>query len=54
MADKLGPYVSKLMTVVIDNEEDEFVKILFECLYELTILDPDVSRFLNRIDYYHS
>lgn len=34
------------------REEDEFIEILFQCLYELTIVEPDVSRFLNTIDYY--
>ena len=26
--DKLGPYIQKLMTTVIDNKEDDFVKDL--------------------------
>ena len=26
--DKLGPYIQKLMTTVLDNKEDDFVKEL--------------------------
>ena len=46
MADKLGPYVSKLMTVVIDNEEEEFVKQL--AWNELQRINSDVEEFLRK------
>ena len=42
--DKLGPYIQKLMTTVIDNKEDDFVKEL--ALTELTRLKVNVEEFL--------
>ena len=46
MADKLGPYIQKLMTTVIDNKEDDFVKEL--ALTELTRLKVNIDEFLVR------
>ena len=45
-------YRIKKFFLELFNEKDEFVDILFECLNDLTILDPDVYVFLKRIDYY--
>ena len=42
--DKLGPYIQKLMTTVLDNKEDDFVKEL--ALTELTRLKVNISEFL--------
>jgi len=42
--DKLGPYVQKLMTTVIDNKEDDFVKEL--ALTELTRLKINIDEFI--------
>ena len=42
--DKLGPYIQKLMTTVIDNKEDDFVKEL--ALTELTRLKVNIDEFL--------
>ena len=42
--DKLGPYISKLMTTVIDNKEDDFVKEL--AMSELTRLKVNIDEFL--------
>ena len=44
MTDKLGIYIQKLMTVVLDSEEEQFVKDL--AYSELTRLNTDVSEFL--------
>ena len=46
MADKLGPYISRLMTVVIDKEEDEFVQVL--AWNELQRINADVEEFLRK------
>ena len=43
---KLGSYISKLMTVVIDNDEEQFVKDL--ALSELTRLNVDVNEFIRK------
>ena len=43
-ADKLGPYIQKLMTTVLDNKEDDFVKEL--ALTELTRLKVNIDEFL--------
>ena len=43
-ADKLGPYIQKLMTTVIDNKEDDFVKEL--ALTELNRLKINIDEFL--------
>ena len=42
--DKLGPYIQKLMTTVLDNKEDDFVKEL--ALTELTRLKVNINEFL--------
>ena len=42
--DKLGPYIQKLMTTVLDNKEDDFVKEL--ALTELTRLKVNIYEFL--------
>jgi len=42
--DKLGPYIQKLMTTVIDMKEDDFVKDL--ALTELTRLKVNIDEFL--------
>ena len=42
--DKLGPYIQKLMTTVLDNKEDEFVKDL--ALTELNRLKVNINEFL--------
>ena len=43
---KLGPYIQKLMTTVMDNREDEFVKQL--AWDELKRLNVDVEEFLRK------
>ena len=42
--DKLGPYIQKLMTTVLDNKEDDFVKEL--ALTELDRLKVNINEFL--------
>ena len=42
--DKLGPYMQKLMTTVLDNKEDDFVKEL--AMSELTRLKVNIDEFL--------
>ena len=42
--DKLGPYIGKLMTTVMDNKEDDFVREL--ALSELTRLKVNINEFL--------
>ena len=46
MADKLGIYISKLMTTVLDKEQEQFVKDL--ALSELTRLNVDVNDFIRK------
>ena len=46
MRDKLGSYITKLMTTVIDKETDEFVKEL--AWSELRRLNADVEEFLRK------
>ena len=41
---KLGNYIQKLMTTVIDNKEDDFVKEL--AMSELTRLKVNIDEFL--------
>ena len=41
---KLGAYIQKLMTVVLDGEEEQFVKDL--AYSELSRLNTDVNEFL--------
>ena len=43
---KLGSYITKLMTTVLDTEQEEFVKDL--ALSELTRLNVDVNEFINK------
>jgi len=43
---KLGSYISKLMTVVIDKDEEQFVKDL--ALSELTRLNVDMNDFIRK------
>ena len=44
MADKLGPYIQKLMTTVLDFQEDDFVKQL--AIDELNRLKVNINEFL--------
>ena len=44
MSNKLGAYVQKLMTIVLDDEEEQFVQDL--AYSELKRLNTDVSEFL--------
>ena len=46
MSNKLGPYIQKLMTTVMDNQEDEFVKEL--AFNELKRLNVDIEEFLRK------
>ena len=41
---KLGSYITKLMTTVLDSEQEEFVREL--ALSELTRLNVDMSDFI--------
>ena len=43
---KLGNYLTKLMTTVLDSEQEEFVKEL--ALGELTRLNVDVNDFIRK------
>ena len=43
---KLGSYITKLMTTVLDSEQEEFVREL--ALGELKRLNVDVSEFINK------
>ena len=43
---KLGGYITKLMTTVLDKEQEQFVKDL--ALSELTRLNVDVSDFIRK------
>ena len=46
MADKFGPYIQKLMTTILDKEQDEFVtKLAFN---ELKRLNIDIEEFLRK------
>ena len=46
MADKFGPYIQKLMTIVLDKENDDFVKKL--AWNELKRINIDVNDFLRK------
>ena len=46
MADKLGIYISKLMTTVLDKEQEQFVKDL--AWSELKRINADVEEFLRK------
>ena len=43
---KLGSYITKLMTTVLDSEQEQFVKDL--ALSELKRLNVDVNEFINK------
>ena len=43
---KLGSYITKLMTTVLDSEQEEFVRDL--ALSELTRLNVDVNEFIRK------
>ena len=43
---KLGNYITKLMTTVLDSEQEQFVKEL--ALGELTRLNVDMSDFIRK------
>ena len=43
---KLGSYITQLMTTVIDKEQEQFVKDL--ALSELTRLNVDVNEFIRK------
>ena len=43
---KLGSYITKLMTTVLDTEQEQFVREL--ALSELTRLNVDVNEFINK------
>ena len=49
---KLGSYITKLMTTVLDSEQEEFVKTL--ALSELKRLNVDIEEFIrkNTLDMY--
>ena len=46
MADKLGIYITKLMTTILDKEQDEFVVNL--AFSELKRLNVDIEEFLRK------
>ena len=46
MIKKLGSYIEKLMTTVLDKEQEQFVRDL--ALSELTRLNVDVNEFINK------
>ena len=43
---KLGGYITKLMTTILDSEQEQFVKDL--ALSELTRLNVDVNEFIGK------
>ena len=46
MKDKLGPYVNRLMTTILDSEQEEFVQDL--AWSELKRINADVESFLRK------
>ena len=46
MSDKLGPYIKKLMTTILDKEQEEFVREL--ALSELSRLHIDINSFIKK------
>ena len=46
MADKLGAYISRLMTTVLDKEQEQFVKDL--AWNELKRINVDIEEFLRK------
>ena len=50
MADKFGPYITKLMATVLDFKEDMFVRGL--AIEELRRLNVDIEEFIRK-QYQH-
>ena len=48
MNDKLGTYVNKLMTTIVDKEQDEFVREL--AIGELKQIKIKIQEFLHKHD----
>ena len=46
MTDKLGPYVNRLMTTILDKEQEEFVQDL--AWNELKRINADVESFIRK------
>ena len=46
LKDKLGTYITKLMTTILDTEQEEFVKNL--AFSELKRLNVDIEEFLRK------
>jgi hypothetical protein len=46
MSDKFGPYITKLMTTVLDFKEDTFVRGL--AIEELRRLNVDIEEFIRK------
>ena len=46
MTDKLGPYVNRLMTTILDKEQEEFVQDL--AWNELKRINADIEEFLRK------
>tara|TARA_B100000287_G_scaffold391612_1_gene403375 strand:+ start:73 stop:291 length:219 start_codon:yes stop_codon:yes gene_type:complete len=46
MGDKLGTYINKLMTTVLDKEQEDFVKDL--AWSELNRINADIEEFLRK------
>lgn len=46
MSDKLGTYITKVMTIAIDKNQDEIVKTL--ALDELKRLNANIGEFLDK------
>ena len=46
MADKFGPYITKLMATVLDFKEDMFVRGL--AIEELRRLNVDIEKFIRK------
>ena len=46
MINKLGSYITKLMTIVVDKEQEQFVKDL--ALREIEKLNVDVNDFIRK------
>ena len=48
MKNKFGPYIQRLMSTVLDNEQEQFVKDL--ALSELTRLKVDMDSFIMKMN----
>ena len=46
MADKLGTYITKLMTTILEKDQEDFVKNL--AFSELKRLNVDIEEFLRK------